>query len=775
MEMTSLLIICVLWAENPRAAREAGPAPAAATEIDDRANGDAEEPQLAPAENPPRADRYGRVSGQGVEAAEDELERTEAEAQAIAAEGGPDMLGGAGGKPAAKKTAAPKRGPGPAAPAPRTRNAETAGQAPLAPIQAPPVKAGEADALIRSLTTPNELALPGVATRLADLMSRLVDRRQQIEVTQTYWKLSASVGEYRIAADCFHRLQQLVPPADATGQAPVDPLVDARLSAAEARLREAEADVLGHQYALAEASHWPSSGELPLPTDAPLTSGYNTRFDRVYGNAPPPPRAVLIDRSLPLRHRSIEMRAAAVTAASHAAEGDFDAYVQEKVDLTIVLESINELARQQRAFVVVVRDYNRDIAEYALSIAPPGLANEKLIGMLLGTPGSAATRGQQDSSLAEQPEGVRRAGFDQPNRTRIRSAGPASEPSLAPREIEAPSAAGEQRPLEEDAEPGAQFSAPTPLDEPNVPLGPGGEPAKPVNPFEKQAHGARAPIRSKPYSARKPQLDAAAADEAPAGLYPALVDLKPPQRTQELGSALHWARQLPADFGAPVSLAECLSWSGGDRRSVIEVYWQTCHRAARYQAIAEQAGQLGSLDPAALRWRSQVDGAEAMLRLKAAERAAQADLVEAELDLRVGQFMLAQLGSRPLKGLWPLPSTAPHAGRYLLKIDSLPAEIRRLPSVQRTAAMTSALYEALEVESAAVVKADLVRASATARYEQGAATISEPLDAIRDQLEETLAFLKVQTDYNLQYAGYVLAVLPPGSDRQLLAKALALH
>ena len=208
---------------------------------------------------------------------------------------------------------------------------------------------------------------------------------------------------------------------------------------------------------------------------------------------------------------------------------------------------------------------------------------------------------------------------------------------------------------------------------------------------------------------------------------------------------------------------------------MIEAYWQTCHRAARFHAVAQQAEQFQALDPAALHWRSHADGAEAMLRLRAAQRAAEADLVDAEIDLRIGQFTLGRLGGRPLLGAWPLPSTAPHAGRYLMKLDRQPEEVQRSSPVRRLATMTTALYEALEQESAAVVKADLVRAAAVARYEQGATIINEPLDAIRAQLLETLAFLKVQAEYNLHYADYVLAVLPPGADRQVLARALVLQ
>jgi hypothetical protein len=232
--------------------------------------------------------------------------------------------------------------------------------------------------------------------------------------------------------------------------------------------------------------------------------------------------------------------------------------------------------------------------------------------------------------------------------------------------------------------------------------------------------------------------------------------------------------QPPGETGAGVGLAECLSWvgAGADRRTMIETYWQTCHRLARFQAMTQEAEQLQSLDPAALRWRTHADGAEAMLRLKAAQRGVQADLAEAELDLRIGQFLLAQLGRRPLTGAWPLPENAPHAGRFRMKLESQPEAIQQLRNVRRLAGTISLLYGALEQESAAVVQADLLRADAMAQYERGEGGIGTPLDAIRTQLEETLAFLKMQADYNLQYADYVLAVLPPGAGNDLLAKAL---
>src|SRR5690348_14085668 len=82
------------------------------------------------------------------------------------------------------------------------RGAKIEAATPLAPVQTPNVRAGEAESLIRSLADPAQIALAGAPTRLADLISRLVDRRQQIEATQAYWKLSCATSEYRVWAVC---------------------------------------------------------------------------------------------------------------------------------------------------------------------------------------------------------------------------------------------------------------------------------------------------------------------------------------------------------------------------------------------------------------------------------------------------------------------------------------------------------------------------------------------------------------------------------------------
>jgi hypothetical protein len=109
-----------------------------------------------------------------------------------------------------------------------------------------------------------------------------------------------------------------------------------------------------------------------------------------------------------------------------------------------------------------------------------------------------------------------------------------------------------------------------------------------------------------------------------------------------------------------------------------------------------------------------------------------------------------------------------------MKLESQPPQVARSPQVQRLAATIPKWHEVLAQQSAAVIKADAARAEATQRFEKGEISLDGPLAEIREQADETLGFLKVLNEYNLQIAEYLLAVLPAGTDDATLARALAL-
>ena len=185
-----------------------------------------------------------------------------------------------------------------------------------------------------------------------------------------------------------------------------------RLAAAKARLQDAELTLVGAQWDLAGAIRLPPGQALPLPADAPHVGAYRTVLDQIYAGRTVPARAVLIDRTLPIRRGAIDARAAAIQAAGDALAATEEAYYQGRGDLARVLSLVDELARQRRAFLTDVRLYNNEIAEYALAAPTPAMDPQGLASMLIKS--GASRQGAVAGGAAAPPGGVERAGFNEP-------------------------------------------------------------------------------------------------------------------------------------------------------------------------------------------------------------------------------------------------------------------------------------------------------------------------------------------------------------------------
>jgi hypothetical protein len=645
----------------------------------------------------------------------------------------------------------------------------------LAPTRSLPAKGANPDSLLQWLAQA-DTSLDGKRVALVDLLSRIYDRPQQAVVIPAYWKLSAAEFEYRIAADEALRLQQLLPPADASGKHASDSLLEARLAAAEARLREVELAVISQQHALADQMRLPASEPLPLAGDLPHAGAYRTYFQEKYARVAPP-RAHLIDRTLPLLQRSIELRASAAISAADCADAGAEAYHAGQLDLAATVDSIAELTRQRRAFVAAVRDYNLDIADYALSVVPAGLTSSQLVSILIGPPPTAQRTPPADpKQAAGQRGGVNQAGFNAP------LFAPAGQPTLAPTRplTNLPAADDGDR----SAPPSANPPRRAPRRPPVAPNQSGDAPRR-IKSVSPNATSSRTPSGQR-YRAAKPPVDEATSD-APAddgfsskpqagadqGLYTALRDLSPVKRAQELSATLHWSNAASEPLGTPTTLSDAFTASAGlDRRSVIQAYWRACEQVAACQVTKSEIELLRVLESAALSMRSQPGGAEAMLHLRTSQLSAQAAAEECLVGLINAQFSLAQLMRRPLEGAWPVPTTPPHAGGYRLKADAQPATVMQNSAVQQLTVALPIEHEALQNHADAVVAADAARVEAVLGFEGGQRPLDEAVAAERFLSDETLAFLDMQTAYNLAFADYVLAVAPPGVSDSTLAAVL---
>lgn len=688
-----------------------------------------------------------------------------------------------------------------------------------------------AQLIAEATTIPQSSTITGQPLALLQALSVTADRRQQLAITNAYWKSVETVAKYNF---CLNQVNQL---GELQSQGDESAILQSARSAASAMLREAELAAQASQYELAAIMQIPANTPLPLPSDRPHVGAYRTNYQELFTSRPAPDRARIIDRILPIRHMAIEQRAVAIQAAQDALIAAIDAHRAGQGGLESVISCSNQLARQQRAFIETVCHYNSDIAEYAMLVAAPGTTPQILVGFMIKT---SPIAGQPSKS--ETDENIRPTSLNEPishpttwnnNRPSTfaprQSMGASAIPTVSPSTQWAPSAMPtKNEPTLAPARESANFqrkNEPTPAAQRGLtPIGIKNEPTlAPPRPEATQQddktdsvspkaeepaqirHDSTDPFKRRVEKRYKPVSEVAAdTTDAPvysdqqstaantstndsiavssAGevastlLYPALVNATPTVRSKQLALALHWDRSLPEGIGRPMTLEECLSRQfGGDRRTTIEVFWTVRQRAAEYQAIAQEIEFIDNLMPVALEHRAKPTGAVEMLFLRAARLEAKANLHEAQAALVESQFDLALRTQTLADGQWPLSSTPPHAGLYQLNLEAQPRSLVETWPVRRLAATIPACIASLQEYAASVVTADTDREQAFVKYAKGSLSVEQVIEKVSHQTRQTFEFLQLLSEYNLFIAEYALTVLPPNAPANRISAALVVQ
>jgi hypothetical protein len=631
----------------------------------------------------------------------------------------------------------------------------------------------------QAMLLPTGSTIAGQPLTLLTALSSTPDRGQQLQIVRTYWRLTQAVAEYHYCWDYAKTIEQIKTASRGNAS------IRSAEAAATAQLREAELAATRLQYELAELVRLPAGSPLPLPADRPLVVPYRTSFKELFAYRTPPEAARLADKVLPLQRQMIDDRAAALQAAEDALTAVNDDLRTGRSSAAAAAACGRELLGQQRAFIATVCSYNRGIADYALSVVGPAIATEQLVAILIGPAqptGGVSPTNSPSQSGGSQP--VRPTSAEEPATSYPMRQPAGNQPTLAPPrpgrngptlappkpdwnrgESTPSSSSGGLRSLGKE---GASLETPG--------SGTTGSQGRTFDTPSQPIDSLPAPSRSTVRIANKPRPatplgDAGAAVTSP--LYPALVAAQPGARAKQLSLALHWDRSLPDGVGKPINLADCLMRDGStNRRATIEAYWLVRQRAAEYQVLVGQSELLESLGATVLERRNDPSGATDMLRLRCAQLAAQAAVREAHVALVEAQYALALRIGAVADADWPLATTAPHSGGYLLKLDAQPRGLAESWPVRCLAATMPGLGEGVRQRAAAVVDADAARVAAAERYAAGAATIDQVLDGIAGQTEQTSAFLESLTAYNRAIAEYATTILPPGTSAAKLAAAL---
>lgn len=587
---------------------------------------------------------------------------------------------------------------------------EPATAGPLVPVDPRKPKLSPPKLVADSLAPLGQEPLIGRPLPLMEVLTRSALRPRQLAAVQAYWALAAAVGEYNFSRQERDALTALVAAAGARKQA--DRLESSALAAemalASARVQEALLRVAAAQVDLAEKAGLPVGDRTPLPADEPHVGLYRTYFDVLFASRIAPPRLHLLERTLPLRRKAIDVRAEAVQAASDAVAAAQDALGRKEIEPESVALRLALLSRQRKAFLDDVRQYNQDIAEYALAVADANAPPASVLTML-----------------------------------------------IKPREAPAPSPAERTSPAGTPTEATESAGTPRTGSNPNAMRS-----LLKSNPTT----DAEAQTRLKPQADELAQLAPVDSEQPDHESYAALLTMSAPKRTHRLARLLHWDRSLGESAEPALSLEQYLALvQPADRRRAVEVYWLAREQAARCQVASDQIDQLAALYPLVLQAVRRPGGAEAMLDLRAWQQAAQADLLENQMLLWARRMDLATLLGRAGNPKdWPMPATPPHGGRYETKLDSQPQTLAHSVALQHLATTVPGLYAALEDRAEAIIRLDGQRGLPIGVFEKERyADLWDALALIDRQAVESQAFLSTLTRYNSSIADYALAILPP--------------
>lgn len=598
----------------------------------------------------------------------------------------------------------------------------------LVPIESRLPKAQAADLVEALFSWPEDLRGTSAPLGLLDVLGSLSDPRQQLHATHAYWKLAGALAEWRLARDQLQRFEQMEGLVSqwsrARGRSAAVLEYQTRLAAARAEQRDAELRFIAEQYAVQELL--PSAVFRPLgwPIDRPHVGTYRTLFEQVYGTRPAPAQARLLDRTLPLRRDAIEIQAAAVQAATDVDTELLESLAGGEHDPVSVCRAHEDLAAQWRRLASLVRDYNSDIASYALSIPGRPATVQETVGMLIRRP--HVPTATLPIATGAAPSILR------PNTI--------VDPAVAP----------------------AAFLQSVPA-----------QPTPPAIPAPPQ-QGVPTLAPPRPREPGLQEVRKAIIEHGGDALYRPLLTLTPQQRTQELANLLHFeGRDMPAAATRSISLAETLKLVAEPQRgAVIEAYWRLREQMGRYHVAVDKAAQLDALAPLVLSQADATSTSESMLRLRTARLVAQGEVVQSQIALAGAQLQLSERTGLAADTRGLIAVTSPYAGAYRLSPETLAPSVLGQSLVQRLIATIPLEQQALGERAAAVVLADATRAEQTSLLAGDKLGLDAVLEVIERQAAETHAFLAALTRYNDDLARFALRVLPEGTSSDVLVKAL---
>jgi hypothetical protein len=262
---------------------------------------------------------------------------------------------------------------------PSKQSPSTAATQPGFPFDAPaqpatqPNAAAAAATLMQNMMTPlRDSQLRGDPVSLTQAVSSGGTRSAQTQRVEAYWDLCSSVADYYLGLREQDELRQLAASRQGANWADEEKELSVRVNTS---MRGARAS----QFRLASLMGR-GANNLPLPTDSPHCGSFTTNYDQIFARRSSP-EAQELAALLPLRFAELKDAAAGVISDEEWFKGLPSR--GDSVDVSGIVRQHKLLALSRRAFVQIVRDYNRRIARYSELAMPNPISADTLSSKLI--------------------------------------------------------------------------------------------------------------------------------------------------------------------------------------------------------------------------------------------------------------------------------------------------------------------------------------------------------------------------------------------------------
>ena len=208
------------------------------------------------------------------------------------------------------------------------------------------------------------------------LLARANDSSLRLRVVKAYWQWTFCCSQQRLYEQQMARLQSID-----LGDTGVSGYESAK-ALLKIRQQQNELDLIEARHELSTLT-LVSIGELTWPGDFPVVSRFRTEYELLFQNRQAPPALEKINLALPKIWQLLAAQASAVEVLDKSLEESEAAYEAGEISMSALLASYQQLEQVEQQYLLTVKRYNVEIAEYVIAVTGQTSSRERLVGMLI--------------------------------------------------------------------------------------------------------------------------------------------------------------------------------------------------------------------------------------------------------------------------------------------------------------------------------------------------------------------------------------------------------